>query len=52
MSEKEYIYVGKYTDTEGNCIVKIGTTNDLKRRKYEHKIFFHGPHSFHHYFIK
>lgn len=36
MSEKEYIYVGKYTDTEGNCIVKIGTTNDLKRRKYEH----------------
>ena len=34
--EKEYLYVGTYTDTDGNRILKIGTTNDLKRRKTEH----------------
>jgi hypothetical protein len=36
MIEKEFLYVGTYTDTEGNRILKIGTTNDLKRRKAEH----------------
>ena len=36
MSEKEFLYVGHYTDTEGNRILKIGTTNDLDRRRYEH----------------
>jgi hypothetical protein len=36
MTEKEFLYVGKYTDEEGSCILKIGTTNDLNRRKYEH----------------
>lgn len=36
MSEKEFLYVGQYTDTEGNRILKIGTTNDLDRRRYEH----------------
>ena len=36
MSEKEYLYVGHYTDTDGNRILKIGTTNDLNRRRYEH----------------
>ena len=34
--EKELLYVGTYTDTDGNKILKIGTTNDLKRRQYEH----------------
>ena len=34
--EKEYLYVGHYTDTEGNYILKIGTTNDLHRRQLEH----------------
>ena len=36
MVEKEYLYVGHYTDSEGNFILKIGTTNDLKRRATEH----------------
>lgn len=36
MAEKEYIYIGHYTDTDGNYILKIGTTNDLKRRIKEH----------------
>ena len=34
--EKEFLYVGTYTDTNGNRILKIGTTNDLDRRRYEH----------------
>ena len=34
--EKEFLYVGHYTDTQGNYILKIGTTNDLKRRAAEH----------------
>ena len=34
--EKEYLYVGYYIDTENNFILKIGTTNDLKRRQTEH----------------
>lgn len=34
--EKEYLYVGHYLDTEGNYILKIGTTNDLDRRQKEH----------------
>jgi ATP-dependent DNA ligase len=34
--EKEYLYVGHYTDINGNYIVKVGTTNDLDRRKAEH----------------
>ena len=36
MTEKEFLYVGHYTDSEGNFILKIGTTNDLKRRATEH----------------
>ena len=36
MMEKEFLYVGIYTDTDGNRILKIGTTNDLNRRRYEH----------------
>lgn len=35
-SAKEYLYVGHYVDVNGNFMLKIGTTNDLKRRKQEH----------------
>ena len=34
--EKEFLYVGHYTDTRGQYILKIGTTNDLERRAKEH----------------
>lgn len=34
--EKEFLYVGHYYDVNGNYILKIGTTNDLKRRQAEH----------------
>lgn len=33
---KEFLYFGGYLDTDGNVIFKIGTTNDLNRRKAEH----------------
>lgn len=33
---KEFLYVGHYYDTENRYILKIGTTNDLKRRRTEH----------------
>ena len=33
---KEFLYVGYYIDTCGRYILKIGTTNDLKRRQGEH----------------
>lgn len=33
---KEFLYVGHYIDTLGRYILKIGTTNDLKRRQQEH----------------
>lgn len=33
---KEYLYVGHYTDENGNYILKVGTTNDLERRRKEH----------------
>ena len=36
MQEKEYLYVGHYTTADGLYILKIGTTNDLKRRQTEH----------------
>jgi hypothetical protein len=34
--EKEYLYIGHYVDTNGNYILKVGTTNNLDRRKREH----------------
>ena len=34
--DKEFLYVGHYIDTEGNYVLKIGTTNDLDRRGKEH----------------
>lgn len=36
MLEKEYLYIGHYTDINGNYMLKIGTTNNLKRRATEH----------------
>ena len=33
---KEFLYVGHYVDENGNFMLKIGTTNDLDRRKQEH----------------
>ena len=36
MNKKEFLYVGKYIDINGNCLIKIGTTNDLERRRKEH----------------
>lgn len=34
--DKEFLYVGHYYDIDNNYILKIGTTNDLKRRRMEH----------------
>ena len=33
---KEFLYIGYYRDTANNFILKIGTTNDLDRRRKEH----------------
>lgn len=35
-NDKEFLYVGHYTDVKGNYILKIGTTNNLERRQKEH----------------
>lgn len=35
-ANKEFLYVGHYTDIDGNYILKVGTTNDLDRRRQEH----------------
>jgi hypothetical protein len=46
MQEKEYLYVGFYTDIDNNFILKIGTTNDLDRRKAEHnRTYKKSPHN-------
>ena len=37
---KEFLYVGTYTDTNGNRILKIGTTNDLKVRRRQHNDYY------------
>ena len=34
--EKEYLYVGFYISKAGEYVLKIGTTNDLDRRRSEH----------------
>lgn len=39
--EKEYLYVGHYYDIHNNYILKIGTTNQLDRRKAEHTRKYH-----------
>lgn len=35
-AEKEYLYIGHYIDTLNRYVLKVGTTNDLKRRRYQH----------------
>lgn len=37
---KEFLYVGYYISTQDECLLKIGTTNDLKRRKAEHELHY------------
>lgn len=44
---KEYLYVGHYTDTEGNYILKVGTTNNLNRRRYQHNQYYRKKASHH-----
>lgn len=39
--EKNFLYVGHYIDTQGRYILKIGTTNELERRKQEHTRNYH-----------
>ena len=36
MLDKEYFYIGHYTDIDGRYILKIGTTDNLDRRRKEH----------------
>lgn len=39
--EKGYLYVGHYIDTEGNYILKVGTTERTpKERAYEHNQYY------------
>lgn len=33
---KEYLYIGHYYDDCGRYVLKIGTTNNLERRRKEH----------------
>lgn len=39
--KKENLYFGHYYDTEGIYILKIGTTNNLERRRKEHTYNYH-----------
>ena len=42
---KEFLYVGHYLDKIGNYMLKIGTTNDLERRRKEHnRTYKNSPH--------
>lgn len=38
--EKEFLYVGYYTDTDNRKILKIGTTDNLQRRQKEHNRYY------------
>ena len=38
--EKEFLYVGYYTDTSNRKILKIGTTDNLNRRQKEHNRYY------------
>lgn len=35
--DKEFLYVGHYWTTTGGYVLKIGTTNNLERRRKEHE---------------
>ena len=41
MNKETYLYVGHYIDRNGNYILKLGTTNNLDRRKKEHTKNYH-----------
>ena len=37
---KEYLYIGHYVDTDGNYILKVGTTKNPTRRKSQHNAYY------------
>lgn len=37
---KEFLYIGHYEDINGNYILKVGTTKNLKKRLAEHNIYY------------
>lgn len=39
--EKEFLYVGYYRTDDESIILKIGTTNNIERRKREHERHYH-----------
>ena len=42
MRGSNYVYVGHYTDIDGNYILKVGTTNNIRRRTCEHTAAYKG----------
>ena len=40
MKEKEFLYVGYYTAESGEIVLKIGTTNDLAKRRTQHNNYY------------
>lgn len=44
-AEKQYLYLGTYKGINGEIVLKIGTTNDLKRRRYQHNTSYRKPSS-------
>ena len=42
MRGSNYVYVGHYTDIDGNYILKVGTPNNIKRRTCEHTAAYKG----------
>ena len=36
---KEYLYVGHYIDIDGNYILKVGTTKNPTKRRYQHNTY-------------
>ena len=39
--QETFLYIGHYTDRNGNYILKLGTTNNLERRQKEHTKNYH-----------
>ena len=40
MSEKSFLYVGHYIDTEGNYILKVGCSANLQKRRQQHNKYY------------
>lgn len=38
--EKEYFYIGHYTATSGEYVLKVGTTKDLEERRKQHNNYY------------